>query len=54
MGSNHMHDLFRRSFKREDPEINKQDNPLFNEETGEINLSGETPQINEDIWIDNK
>jgi len=47
MGSNHMHDLFRDTFK-------VPDKPLVNEKTGEINLSGDTLPLDQDIWIGSK
>ncbi len=42
-----MHDMFRRTFG---------DKPKteVNEETGEINLSGGTKPMSQDIWLDNK
>jgi hypothetical protein len=47
MGSNHMHNLFRNTFIGDTK-------PTINEETGEINLSGDTRPQNQDIWLDNK
>ena len=51
MGSNHMHDLFRRKFQNEQIN-NQQDKPLVDEKSDEITLSGGTPPIDTGIWLD--
>ncbi len=44
MGSNHMHDLFRKVF-------NEPDKFEINEDTGEIDLTGDTLPLSQDMWI---